>query len=78
MRRQPQAGSGAEADFDDPRHSAREIVDTARDAGILLGVVSQHRFDRASLFLSSAIRAGRLGRLLQCDAYVKWWRSDEY
>src|SRR5262245_16158560 len=57
---------------------AREIVDTAREAGTLLGVVSQHRFDRASLFLSSAIQAGRLGRLLQCDAYVKWWRSDEY
>jgi predicted dehydrogenase len=54
------------------------MVDVARDAGILLGVVSQHRFDRASLFLSSAIRAGRLGKLLQCDAYVKWWRSDEY
>ena len=58
--------------------TAREMVDTARSAGIPLGVVSQHRFDRASLFLSSAIRAGRLGKLLQCDAYVKWWRSDEY
>ena len=58
--------------------TAREMVDIARDAGIVLGVVSQHRFDRASLFLSSAIRAGRLGKLLQCDAYVKWWRSDEY
>jgi UDP-N-acetyl-2-amino-2-deoxyglucuronate dehydrogenase len=58
--------------------AAREMVDTARASGILLGVVSQHRFDRASLFVSSAIRAGRLGRLLQCDAYVKWWRSDEY
>lgn len=57
---------------------AREMLDTARAAGITLGVVSQHRFDRASLFLSSAIRAGRLGTLLQCDAYVKWWRSDEY
>ncbi len=57
---------------------AREMIDTASEAGIVLGVVSQHRFDRASLFLSSAIRAGRLGRLLQCDAYVKWWRSDEY
>ncbi|MEO5741439.1 MAG: Gfo/Idh/MocA family oxidoreductase [Vicinamibacterales bacterium] len=57
---------------------AREMVDTASNAGILLGVVSQHRFDRASLFLSSAIHAGRLGKLLQCDAYVKWWRSDAY
>jgi predicted dehydrogenase len=58
--------------------AAREMVEIARDSLILLGVVSQHRFDRASLFLSSAIRGGRLGRLLQCDAYVKWWRSDEY
>ena len=29
-------------------------------------------------FSSPAIRAGRLGKLLQCDAYVKWRRSDEY
>jgi UDP-N-acetyl-2-amino-2-deoxyglucuronate dehydrogenase len=59
-------------------HTAREMLDVAHDAGIVLGVVSQHRFDLASSFLSSAIRAGRLGKLLQCDAYVKWWRSDEY
>lgn len=58
--------------------TAREMIDAAHQAGILLGVVSQHRFDRASQFLFSAIRAGRLGTLLQCDAYVKWWRSDEY
>ena len=57
---------------------AREMIDVARTAGIVLGVVSQHRFDPASMFLSSAIRAGRLGTLLQCDAYVKWWRSEEY
>jgi len=58
--------------------TARRMLDTARKAGILLGVVSQHRFDVASRFLESAIAAGRLGRLLQCDAYVKWFRSAEY
>ena len=57
---------------------AREMIETAQAGGILLGVVSQHRFDIASQFVASAVRAGRLGRLLQCDAYVKWWRSDEY
>src|SRR4026209_92656 len=31
--------------------AAREMLEIARDAGIVLGVVSQHRFDRASLFL---------------------------
>ncbi len=58
--------------------TAGQMVAAARAAGIVLGVVSQHRFDRSSMFLAQAIRAGRLGRLLQCDAYVKWWRSDEY
>lgn len=58
--------------------TARAMLDVADKAGIPLGVVSQHRFDRASLFLSSAIGGGRLGKLLQCDAYVKWWRSDQY
>jgi len=58
--------------------TARRMIETARAGGILLGVVSQHRFDDASLFLSRAIPAGRLGRLLQCDCYVKWYRSAEY
>jgi UDP-N-acetyl-2-amino-2-deoxyglucuronate dehydrogenase len=58
--------------------TARRMVDTARRGGILLGVVSQHRFDDASLFLSKAIAAGRLGKLLQCDCYVKWYRSAAY
>ena len=53
------------------------MIDTARAAGIV-GRVSQHRFDDCSRFLASAIPAGRLGKLLQCDAYVKWYRSDEY
>ena len=57
---------------------AREMVDVAAGAGIVLGVVSQHRFDESSRFLAAAIQGGRLGRLLQCDAYVKWHRTDEY
>jgi UDP-N-acetyl-2-amino-2-deoxyglucuronate dehydrogenase len=58
--------------------TARRMIDTAREGGILLGVVSQHRFDDASRFLSRAIAQGRLGRLLQCDCYVKWYRSPAY
>lgn len=57
---------------------ARRMLEIADKAGIVLGVVSQRRFDESSRFLDSAIRAGRLGRILQCDAYVKWHRSDEY
>ncbi len=58
--------------------TARQIVDTARNAGLPLGVMSQHRFDDATMFLKRALPAGRLGKLLQADAYVKWYRSDEY
>jgi UDP-N-acetyl-2-amino-2-deoxyglucuronate dehydrogenase len=57
---------------------AREMIAAARAGGITLGVVSQHRFDDSSLFLKKAIDNGRLGKLLQCDAYVKWFRSAEY
>jgi predicted dehydrogenase len=58
--------------------TARRMIDRAREGGVLLGVVSQHRFDDASRFLSRAIAEGRLGRLLQCDCYVKWYRSPAY
>src|ERR1700751_1913055 len=53
--------------------TARRMVETARRGGILLGVVSQHRFDDASRFLSKAFAEGRLGKLLQCECYVKWY-----
>lgn len=58
--------------------TARRMIDTARRADIVLGVVSQHRFDESSRFLATALEAGRLGRLLQVDGYVKWYRSPEY
>jgi UDP-N-acetyl-2-amino-2-deoxyglucuronate dehydrogenase len=58
--------------------TAKKMIVTARDAGIQLGVVSQHRFDDSVLFLKKALASGRLGRVLQADAYVKWYRSDEY
>jgi len=57
---------------------AHEMVDLGRKAGIRMGVMSQHRFDDSTIFLKRAIAAGRLGKLLQADACVKWYRSDEY
>jgi len=58
--------------------TARKIVQIAHDSGITLGVMSQHRFDDATLFLKRALGSGRLGKVLQADAYVKWFRNDEY
>lgn len=58
--------------------TARKMIEVARAAGVVLGVVSQHRFDDSTIFVKKAIAAGRLGRILQADAYVKWWRSEAY
>jgi UDP-N-acetyl-2-amino-2-deoxyglucuronate dehydrogenase len=58
--------------------SARQMIDIARRSGIKLGVMSQHRFDDSVLFLRRALQAGRLGKLLQADAYVKWFRDENY
>jgi UDP-N-acetyl-2-amino-2-deoxyglucuronate dehydrogenase len=58
--------------------TASGMIKVANNAGIQLGVVSQHRFDDSMLFLADALGKGRLGKLLQADAYVKWYRSPEY
>ena len=58
--------------------TADKMISLADDAGIQLGVVSQHRFDESTLFLKRAIQEGRLGRILEADAYIKWYRTAEY
>lgn len=58
--------------------TAREMVETAKAAGIILSVVCQHRFDESSKFVKHAIETGRLGKIIQADAYVKWYRSSDY
>jgi predicted dehydrogenase len=58
--------------------TARQMIGVAKAAGIVLGVVSQHRFDDSTIFVKRAIADGRLGKIIQADAYVKWWRSAEY
>jgi predicted dehydrogenase len=58
--------------------TARKMIETACGAGIQLGVVSQHRFDDSTQFLRHALDSGRLGKVLQADAYVKWFRTPAY
>ncbi|HEX5433739.1 MAG TPA: Gfo/Idh/MocA family oxidoreductase [Candidatus Angelobacter sp.] len=58
--------------------TAAHMISVARKARIQLGVVSQHRFDDSTLFLRHALVQGRLGKVIQADAYVKWFRSTAY
>ncbi len=58
--------------------TARRMIEVAEGAHIQIGVISQRRFDDATLFLKRALREQRLGRILQADAYVKWHRPAAY
>jgi len=60
------------------RQRARAIVDAADDAGVRLATIFMSRFADANVALKQAVEAGTLGRLVQGDAYVKWYRSQAY
>lgn len=57
---------------------ARAIIDATREAGVKLATIFMSRFSDSHRLLKRTIDAGELGRLLQGDAYVKWFRSQEY
>ncbi|WP_024819347.1 Gfo/Idh/MocA family protein [Arthrobacter sp. 31Y] len=60
---------------------ADEILAAAKAAeekGLVASVISQHRFDPASIVVDEARRAGRFGRLTSAIASVSWYRSQGY
>ncbi|WP_440411933.1 Gfo/Idh/MocA family protein [Neorhizobium petrolearium] len=54
------------------------IVRTAREAGILLGIVLQNRFRAAALKLDGIVESGRLGQLVEASAAIRNWRPQSY
>jgi predicted dehydrogenase len=56
----------------------RRIIKAADESGVLLSGVFQSRFYQAARLAKAALDQGRFGRLVLCDAYVKWHRSQEY
>ncbi len=58
--------------------AADRLIAACREAGVTLGVVSQHRFDPGFLELQAMVREGTLGALLLGEARVKWYRSPAY
>lgn len=55
-----------------------QIIDATDKAGVKLGVTFQSRFHQASQLFKTAIDAGRFGTITLGDAYVKWFRSQQY
>jgi UDP-N-acetyl-2-amino-2-deoxyglucuronate dehydrogenase len=54
------------------------LAEKAAGRGVLSTVVSQHRFDPASVAVARAVSAGRLGRITSAVASVAWWRPQDY
>lgn len=55
-----------------------ELAEDAAARGIRVAVISQHRFDPASIAVQRAVADGRFGRITSAVASVAWWRSQEY
>ena len=54
------------------------IITATEKAGVTLGCIFQSRFAAGPQAVHEAIKAGRFGKLVLGDAYIKWYRSDEY
>ncbi len=55
---------------------ARLISETAKNAGLRLGVVFQERYLGAARRLKEVVSDGGLGRVYLIEAELKWWRGE--
>ena len=55
-----------------------KIIAACHKHGVTLSTIFPSRFHKASQLLKKAIDKGRFGTLTLGDAYVKWYRTQEY
>jgi UDP-N-acetyl-2-amino-2-deoxyglucuronate dehydrogenase len=58
--------------------AADRLIDAVRAAGVVMTVISQHRFDPGLVELRSLLDSGALGRLVLGEASTKWYRTQGY
>jgi predicted dehydrogenase len=58
--------------------AADRLIAACAERGVVLSVISQHRWDPGVRELKGLAESGRLGRLLLGDAIVKWYRTQQY
>lgn len=54
------------------------VIKAVDAAGVRLGCIFQYRFADGPAQIRKALDSGRFGRLVLGDAYIKWYRSQEY
>ncbi len=76
------AAAGKHAVVEKPMDVTLEAADAMigafRRAGRHLAVISQHRFDPATVRLRAMLAAGELGEILLAQATANWFRSQSY
>lgn len=60
------------------REACDRMIRVQRETGRKLTIISQHRFDPATILVKEAIDSGKLGKIILADASVKWWRKQQY
>ncbi len=58
--------------------AADRLIEAAHSAGVVLTVISQHRFDPDLVELKRLLGRGALGRLVLGEASTKWYRAQAY
>src|SRR5207248_2785947 len=54
------------------------MIQAEDETGKKLTIISQHRFDAASMAVRDMIVSGKLGKIILATAEVKWWRAQSY
>lgn len=54
------------------------LIGSCREQGVRLSVIYPSRFGPGARAARRAMDSGRLGRLVQCSAYIQWYRPTEY
>lgn len=57
---------------------AAEMIRTARDNDVRLGVIFQKRTEEAPNKIKKAVEDGVFGKIVFGDAYIKYWRNQAY
>ncbi len=55
-----------------------EMLRVQRETNVKLAVISQHRFDPASMHVHQLLEEQAFGRLVLGNTLVPWWRSQAY
>ena len=63
-------------DIDYPR--AENAVKTAKEKGVLYGVIFQCRYNNAAQLVKRAVSSGKLGKIISARSTLTWTRSDDY